>query len=68
MWGKCEECGKVLEEVWKGEMWVEVWGCGEVLGKMWEHVLECGGGKGRSGKMCWGVGKVGGDVGVLGEV
>ena len=22
--GKCEECGKVLEEVWKGEMWVEV--------------------------------------------
>ena len=31
-------------------------------------MLECGGGKGRSGKMCWGVGKVGGDVGVLGEV
>ena len=22
--GKCEECGKVLEEVWKGEMWGEV--------------------------------------------
>ena len=38
-----------------------------MLGMVWERVLECGGGKGRSGKMCWGVGKVGGDVGGVGR-
>ena len=42
----CGECGKVLGEVWKGEMW----GRGEVLGKVWESVLECGGGRGDVGK------------------
>ena len=43
--GKCGECGKVLGEVWKGEMWGELWGGGEVLGKVGESVLECEGGR-----------------------
>ena len=50
-------------------MWVEVWGCLEVLGKVWESVLECGGDMGKCvGEMWESVLVCGGGRGRCGEV
>ena len=57
LWGRC---GKVLWGVGEG---VEKWEEWENIGEVWESVLGVGESEKSYGKVCWGLGKVRGNLG-----